>query len=173
MADAGVLHVVEGRDFVYLAIMNCALDRDFLQMYTIRQWQLPAYWDKSEALNFSWSVKASYNRMHNLKLNGIGETSFLYWKEAAFIVFLWNHKIHLMGKKLVNMYTREITAGTYCLLSFLWLVGPIQHCIIFKRRILAEVPAIILMKIARSGNWNLSWLVSVWEATRKLQISAQ
>lgn len=116
---AGVLHIsnfLEEKILLILTVMGCVLHRDFLQMYTIRQWEFPAYWDKSEALNLGGSVKPSYNKMHNLKLNGVGETSFLLWNEAAFIVFPWNSKIHLMGKKLVNTYTRRITAGTYCLL---------------------------------------------------------
>lgn len=40
MADAGVLHVsnfLEEKILLILAVMNCVLHGDFLQMYTIRQ----------------------------------------------------------------------------------------------------------------------------------------
>lgn len=37
-----------------------------------------------------------------------------------------------MAKKVVDMYTGRITAGTCCLLQFLWRMGAIQHCSSFQ-----------------------------------------
>lgn len=105
------LSAAEGKHFGYFGNNKlCAAHRDFLQKHTIRLWGLPSYWDKSEAVDYSWSVKTSYNSMQNLKVNSIGETSFWLSPEMQLPLkfdFPWNSKIHLMGKKLIILCTTE------------------------------------------------------------------